>query len=298
LPTIDPSNDKADGISLAVHHATAVHEGAHEWNHRHFPWADVRHPVLGKRADEEDYVRYESTLRKEVGGLLQDHVVLGNALMPGAASSATPSASHDEADYVRYESTLRKEVGGLLQDHVVLGNALMPGAGFLDILAAAGAAATERAHAPGSKSHTAAMVHMEDVLFERPLSVPSKPEESGSALPCVRIQVDKSAESDCSRPPMTVEILSKSQSEQSFATVGTGRVVSIDQARPDASAMAVCAAEEELKSAKERCTRAADLELFYGQLSQVGLRYGPRFQTVSDLQDGSRQGLSWALRRV
>ncbi|CEM38656.1 unnamed protein product, partial [Vitrella brassicaformis CCMP3155] len=238
LPAIDPGRTNEDVIALAVKQAATCEAGAHQWSRRSFPWADIRHPLLQNRTDDGDHVRYEGILRDEVATLVQDHVVVGNAIMPGA--------------------------------------------GFLDIMAAAAAAADEGASVSSSKSQDSSMVQMEDVIFERPLRV------STSAPPSVRIQVERTAASGSSHRLETVGILSRSQDEQSFMSVSTARVTSINSSPPDASATG-----GDLESVKNRCTRHVDLTSFYRQFSEWGFSGGPRFRTMGHLMLGDSEAVAY-----
>ncbi|CEL93202.1 unnamed protein product, partial [Vitrella brassicaformis CCMP3155] len=244
LGPMDPDKDDQDGVSLTIETCLAKVKGTHQWDHQSFSWVETAHPALGQRLTSPRGLTFESTLRQDLKTLIEDHVVLGVPLMPGA--------------------------------------------GFIDILASAGLAAAQVER--GAKISAAELVHLEDVSFQRPLMLP-KPDDKqpDPRMPTIRITVEKqpTTDSDAAMPPMAVEITTQAPGEEDFVSHATGRLVKVAHVDDSESDLV-----EDLTTLKHRCNKTVPLAEFYTQLKEIGLAYGPRFQTVTELFVSDDQALA------
>ncbi len=170
----------------------------------------------------------------------------------------------------------------------------MPGAGWIDIMASAGLAAAQAER--GAKTSSAEeLVHLEEVSFERPLMLAKadgdKHHPEPGKMPTLRVTVEKqpTTDTDAAMPPngMAVEISTRAPGEEDFVPHATARLVKVAGAGDGERDLV-----EDLTALKHRCNKVAPVAEFYTQLKEIGLAYGPRFQTVRELLVSDDQALA------
>jgi acyl transferase domain-containing protein/NAD(P)-dependent dehydrogenase (short-subunit alcohol dehydrogenase family)/aryl carrier-like protein len=149
------------------------------------------------------------------------------------------------ADETRFESFVEPDSPPWLPDHEVMGRVVMPGAAFVEMALAA---------ADGGC--------LQDVTFEQPLQPASR----------TALQTVLRGKGDS---PRTMESFSSAAGSVEWTRHFTANLLPAESA----------AAERVDRAAHEQaCPHEADVDAFYQKLQEVGLNYGPAFQTVRSLR--------------
>uniref|UniRef100_A0A0G4G258 Carrier domain-containing protein n=1 Tax=Chromera velia CCMP2878 TaxID=1169474 RepID=A0A0G4G258_9ALVE len=165
-----------------------------------------------------------------------------------------------------YEGYLRRDMHELIRDHVVLDTPLLPGAAFVEMLCAVSSRSATRVR-------DAAPAVVEGLAFERPFAVPKEPVKPKEAL-VIRSTMAPSAD-------RLVTIASRDPGSSEWTSHASGRV------RLEDSNLGLPTDEQGqamLEGAAKKCTVEVDVEKMYADLAKIGLKYGPRFQTVKELK--------------
>ena len=152
----------------------------------------------------------------------------------------------------RYESFIEMDSPPWLPDHEVMGNVVLPGAAYVEMALAAAKAD-----------------QIEDIAFEHPLRPTSRT--------CLQTIVRKSAEQ------RTIEVFSSPSESTSWTRNFTGKIVSVEDAQTQPVDRAAIEAE---------CTESVTPENFYLKMTELGLNYGPKFQTIESLRFSTTQVLA------
>ena len=170
------------------------------------------------------------------------------------------SAADDEL--VLFESQISADEPSYLTDHRIWQTPVLPGTGFLEMAAAA-----------GRQLHTAGAVIVEDVVFERAISLPD------DETRIVQVALDPEGSGHrCrlfSRP-----LLSGEQGTPQWTLHAKGRVVTGSQDEDDTSARV------DLEALKERLSEEVSPRDLYDRLSREALHYGPSFRGLRQLWRG------------
>lgn len=156
-------------------------------------------------------------------------------------------------DETRYENHVEPESPRWLPDHEVMGQVVMPGAAFVEMAIAA---------APGA--------NVEDIRFEQPLQLNCR-----TALQCL-VRGGKET-------PQTIEIYSQASGGSSWSRNFSANSVVAEAAKPPT------VNRTEIESG---IGELADPAQFYQKLQELGLNYGPEFQTVSALRYSATEVLA------
>ena len=144
----------------------------------------------------------------------------------------------------RYESFIETDSPPWLPDHEVMGNVVLPGAAYVEMALAA-----------------AGSDQVEDVVFEQPL----RPTSRTSLQTIVR----KSEEH------RTIEVFSSPAGAKTWTRNFTGKIVAAENSPTDAI---------DRTAIEAACTESATPADFYQKMLQLGLNYGPKFQTIESLR--------------
>ena len=144
----------------------------------------------------------------------------------------------------RYESFVEPDSPPWLPDHEVMGNVVLPGAAYVEMALAA-----------------AGSDQVADIVFEQPL----RPTSRTSLQTIVRKTEDQ----------QTIEVFSSPANARSWTRNFTGKIVSSENSPLDLIDRAALEAA---------CTESATPADFYQKMSQLGLNYGPKFQTIDSLR--------------
>ena len=144
----------------------------------------------------------------------------------------------------RYESFVDVDSPPWLPDHEVMGSVVLPGAAYVEMALAAA----------GSDSIT-------DVVFEQPL----RPTSRTSLQTVVRKSEDQ----------QTIEVFSSPADAKTWARNFTGKIVAGENSRPETI---------DRSALESACSESATPADFYQKMSQLGLNYGPKFQTIDSLR--------------
>ncbi len=144
----------------------------------------------------------------------------------------------------RFESFIETDSPPWLPDHEVMGSIVMPGAAFVEMAIAAA----------GSDQIT-------DVVFEQPLRPTSR-----TALQTV---VRKTEEHE-----KTIETFSSPAGSTTWTRNFSARIVPAESSRPDPI---------DRTGLLAACTESVEPAVFYTKMLELGLNYGPQFQTIESL---------------
>ncbi len=145
----------------------------------------------------------------------------------------------------RYESFIDTDSPPWLPDHEVMGSVVVPGAAYVELAIAA-----------------AGMDQIVDVVFEQPL----RPASRTALQTIIRSSQDNEK---------TIETYSAAAGSSSWTRNFTARIVAASDARPGMVDRAA------LESA---CPETASPADFYHKMLELGLNYGPKFQTIDSLR--------------
>ena len=144
----------------------------------------------------------------------------------------------------RYESFIEPDSPPWLPDHEVMGNIVLPGAAFVEMAIAA-----------------AGSDQIKDVVFEQPL----RPTGRTALQTIIRSGEDSQK---------TIETFSNSAGSSTWTRNFTAKIIGATGPRPDPID------REALSTA---CTESAEPKDFYAKMQELGLNYGPKFQTIESL---------------
>ena len=146
---------------------------------------------------------------------------------------------------MRFETFVEPDSPPWLPDHEVMGNIVLPGAAYVELAIAA---------APGER--------IEDILFEQPLQPTGR-----TAVQTIVRTTDNGAK--------TVETFSSPAGGSEWNRHFTARLVAGDRDKTKSI---------DLTALKEAMTEVTEPAEFYGMMQEIGLNYGPQFQTITSLQ--------------
>lgn len=149
------------------------------------------------------------------------------------------------ANETRFETFIELDSPPWLPDHEVMGNIVLPGAAYVEMAIAA---------APGEQ--------MTDVVFEQPL----RPSGRTAVQTVIRTSDDGAR---------TVESFSAPAGGNEWSRHFTARMVADDRDK---------APSIDLAALKKSITEVAEPRDFYRKMREIGLNYGPQFQTITSLQ--------------
>ena len=155
------------------------------------------------------------------------------------------------ADETRYESFVDIDSPSWVPDHEVMGHVVLPGAAFVEMAIAA--------------ANSSDLV---DVVFEQPLRPKTR-----TALQSVVRKHDGQQTIECYSPH-------SSTANAEWTRNFTARIVPSDKNRPQ------LVQREDLLDRCDRETSPAD---FYKKMAQLGLSYGPAFQTIQSIKYSSQE---------
>ncbi len=161
-------------------------------------------------------------------------------------------------DETRYESFVAPDSPAWLPDHEVMGNTVLPGAAYVEMAIAAA----------GSEP-------VSDLVFEQPL----RPGSRTTLQTIVRVDTDGRK---------TIETYSSPVHDAEWTRNFSGKIGTSQDQRPDSK-------QPDLidRVALERaCVDSASPADFYRKMSELGLNYGPQFQTIASLQYSNNEVLT------
>lgn len=144
----------------------------------------------------------------------------------------------------RYESFIELDSPPWLPDHEVMGNVVLPGAAYVEMAIAA----------TGSGQ-------IQDVVFEQPL----RPTGRTALQTIIRTNEDSQ---------QTMETFSAAAGSSSWTRNFSAKIVKTDGQRPQPI---------DRDSVSASCTESAEPKDFYAKMQELGLNYGPKFQTIESL---------------
>ena len=148
-------------------------------------------------------------------------------------------------DELRFESHIEPESPRWLPDHEVMGQVVMPGAAFVEMALAAVEGAD-----------------LQEIQFQQPLQVGSR-----TALQCL-VRGNKET-------PQSIEIYSQASGSANWSQHFVAKAMASEQSEPG---------QVDRKEIENRLSETAEPANFYGKLQELGLNYGPEFQTVAALR--------------
>lgn len=153
----------------------------------------------------------------------------------------------------RYESFIEPDSPSWLPDHEVMGHVVLPGAAYLEMAIAA----------CGSSQ-------LNDLVFEQPLRPTSR-----TALQTILRAAEEQQQ--------TIEIFSSASETTQWSRNFSAKVNQDNSEQP-----------QPVKLAKHQaaCTEEANPKEFYARMQELGLNYGPQFQTIDSLRYSSTEVLA------